>query len=39
VPVLNVAVGLEVFGGMVVLLAKFLEQDITVASTGQDDRS
>jgi multicomponent Na+:H+ antiporter subunit B len=34
VPVLNVAVGLEVFGGMVVLLAKFLEQDITVVKSG-----
>lgn len=31
VPVLNVAVGLEVFGGMVALLAKFLDQEITVA--------
>ena len=39
VPVLNVAVGLEVFGGMVVLLAKFLEQDITVAGTGEDGHS
>jgi multicomponent Na+:H+ antiporter subunit B len=34
VPVLNVAVGLEVFGGMVVLLAKFLEQDISVTKGG-----
>lgn len=34
VPVLNVAVGLEVFGGMVVLLAKFFEQDVTVAKEG-----
>jgi multicomponent Na+:H+ antiporter subunit B len=39
VPVLNIAVGLEVFGGVVVLLAKFLEQDITVASSGEGDRS
>ena len=39
VPVLNVAVGLEVFGGMVVLLAKFLEQDITVARRDEDGAS
>ena len=39
VPVLNVAVGLEVFGGMVVLLAKFLQQDITVASKGEDSEA
>jgi multicomponent Na+:H+ antiporter subunit B len=30
VPVLNVAVGVEVFAGVVAILAKFLEQDITV---------
>jgi len=30
VPVLNVAVGMEVFAAMVAILAKFLEQDITV---------
>jgi multicomponent Na+:H+ antiporter subunit B len=39
VPVLNVAVGLEVFGGMVVLLGKFLDQDITVARRAQDGES
>lgn len=35
VPVLNVAVGLEVFAGIVAILAKFLNQDITVIR--QDD--
>jgi len=34
VPVLNVAVGLEVYAGIVAILAKFLRQDITVVSHG-----
>ncbi|HEU5045634.1 MAG TPA: MnhB domain-containing protein [Nocardioidaceae bacterium] len=36
VPILNVAVGLEVFVGIVAILAKFLEQDITVVKEGDD---
>lgn len=36
VPVLNVAVGLEVFGAMVVILAHFLDQDITVSKPNAD---
>jgi multicomponent Na+:H+ antiporter subunit B len=37
VPVLNVAVGLEVFAGVVAILAKFLEQDITVIKQDQPE--
>jgi multicomponent Na+:H+ antiporter subunit B len=35
VPVLNAAVGLEVFAGMVAILAKFLNQDITVVTRDE----
>ncbi|HET7355203.1 MAG TPA: MnhB domain-containing protein [Nocardioidaceae bacterium] len=36
VPILNVAVGLEVFAGIVAILAKFLDQDITVVKEGSE---
>ncbi|WP_310962640.1 MnhB domain-containing protein [Nocardioides terrisoli] len=38
VPLLNAAVGLEVFGSMVVLLAGFFEQDVTVTPSASGVR-
>jgi multicomponent Na+:H+ antiporter subunit B len=35
VPLLNVAVGIEIGCGMVVLLAQFLAQEITIARKGR----
>lgn len=34
VPILNIAVGVEVASGIVILLTRFLEQDLTIAAAG-----
>ncbi|BBJ39427.1 hypothetical protein SSPO_021450 [Streptomyces antimycoticus] len=39
VPVLNAAVGLEVVSGVVVLLARFLDQAVEIEEPGEDDGS